>query len=1106
MSSDNNGEVECVKKHFTEHEEFLTMLQLLIEDPIKSQSVVEDKLCTILDQYQSVPTLLDPHMDQIMSVVNNCLIESLQKETELVSVCKVIYALCKVRGYKIVRRYLPTDASCLVPLVTKLKSIGSLSDESSSWQIGYVFMLWMSVMVTIPLDIAKFGSYVMTDIIQVADFSLVHSVTAELNLAAEVKARLLSRQNDTKSFDLLNEQLCRFNDITLNAGSDSTYFILGQLRFWHLIFKHASQDQALQFSQSLSNLLNEQIVSSDLTRSNNLIRKGCVKLVKDIAMKNANTNQELVEQSLDYALTSLSDRDTIVRWTGAKAIAAIASRLNKGDDGKGEQDMQTEVVEMVLQLFTDSQQDDDDTMQGACLAIGELVRRKVLQSADHVQKCIPLLIKCLHFEKLKSIRYVGQAVRDAACYACWSFGRCPVLGAKDDDQQMCATLLTLLSHLFSVAVFDREINVRRAASAAFQELYGRYGGVDFGHDLINFCNFYSTSDRKKCFQRLYRALLENDQIREQFYVKMMSMVTHWDVQVRRDVMVAVSSFTCSYAYIMANHAVLILLEKVSSPLIAERHGSLLAIAAILQQMFDNEELAYYITEEVGAQLLIVPVRLLNEHQSYFTDSECGMFLEALSLFIDSIMNLQPLPSTEQKQTFKDCLQYGLQHPNREVKEQCAKAYGQRLFYPDFLTMEDYNLKLKDTNTNINERMGFALVCKYKKVACKDYFDEIFSALSSPIFKFMYLDKVLSGDRVELLEVCVQSIFGFCTNCCAEQYYELWNGHWSTVTCSKLFTSLTIELLQDILNSTLDNYTTDHRGDIGSKVRLESLHSMSRFVDALSCCTAKSIRALDWAWIVTKVIRLSVERIDSVRLAARQALITLSKHRWLEFDQKQQLKEICSQDDEDAFTYNLLTMLATESYRTELIKGLCYSVGSLSASHSNNVESMLIKYLSACGVTVLDQFSSDLMDLLQSEIENNRLSNSLLQTLHSLIVSQALDSYLLKNGRKCFDIVTSYLTNKPKDKQRLATGVRIYCLLEMYCDTFSRNLIVEIIRHLGHSAAQLRQVTQESMQLMLQLSENPKYHQASELLHQFDPYLPNADTKTLRREIALLLLK
>ncbi|KAI3650089.1 hypothetical protein MP228_005721 [Amoeboaphelidium protococcarum] len=1106
MSSDNNGEVECVKKHFTEYEEFSTMIQSLIKDPSKSQSVVEDKLCTILDQYQSVPTLLDPHMDQIMSVVNNFLIESLQKETELVSVCKVVYALCKVRGYNIVRRYLPTDASCLVPLVTKLKSIGSLSDESSCWQISYVCMLWMSVMVTIPLDIAKFGSNVMLDIIQVADCSLVHSVTAELNLAAEVKARLLLRQNDIQSLDLLSEQICRFKDITLNAGSGSTYLILGQLRFWHLIFKYASQDQAVKFSQSLFNLLNEQVISSDLARSNNLIKNGCVKLVKDIAIVNANTNQELVEQSLDYALTSLSDRDTIVRWTGAKAIAAIASRLNQRDDGKGEEDMQTEVIEMVLQLFTDSLQDDDDTMQGACLAIGELVRRKVLQSADHVQKCIPLLIKCLHFEKLKSIRYVGQAVRDAACYACWSFGRCPVLGAKDDDQ-MRATLLTVLSHLFAVAVFDREINVRRAASAAFQELYGRYGGVDFGHDLIKFCNFYSTSDRKKCFQRFYSALLENDQIREQFYVKMMSMVTHWDVQVRRDVMVAVGSFTCSYAYIMANHAVLDLLSKVSSPLIAERHGSLLAIAAIMQQMVDFEELAYYITEEVGAQLLNVPVRLLTEHRSYFTDSECGMFLEALSQFIDSIMNLQPPPFTEQRQTFRDCLQYGLQHPNREVKEWCAKAYGQNLFYPDYLTMEDYNMKLKDTNTSINERMGFALVCKYKKVACKDYFDEIFSALSSPIFTFMYLHQhQLSGDQVELLEVCVQSIFGFCTNCCAEQYYELWNGHWSTVTCSKLFTSLTIELLQDILNSTLDNYTADHRGDVGSKVRLESLHSMSRFVDALSCCTAKSIRALDWTWIATKVIRLCVERIDSVRLAARQTLITLSKHCWLKFDQKQQLHEICSQDDEDAFTYNLLTMLATESYRTELIKGLCYSIGSLSASHSSNVESMLIKYLSACGVTVQDQFSSDLMDLLQSEIDNTRLSNSLLQTLHSLIVSQTLDSYLLKNGRKCFDIVTSYLTNKPKDKQRLTTGVRIYCLLEMYCDTFRRDLIMEILKHLGHPAAHLRQVTQESIQLMLQLSENPKYHQASELLHSFDPYLSNTDTKTLRREIALLLLE
>lgn len=62
-------------------------------------------------------------------------------------------------------------------------------------------------------------------------------------------------------------------------------------------------------------------------------------------------------------------------------------------------------------------------------------------------------------------------MRDAACYVCWSFAR--TYTPKD----MAGLSLPLARGLLVVALFDREINCRRAAAAAFQEFAGRQVSV-----------------------------------------------------------------------------------------------------------------------------------------------------------------------------------------------------------------------------------------------------------------------------------------------------------------------------------------------------------------------------------------------------------------------------------------------------------------------------------------------------------------------------------------------------------------------------------------------------------------------------------------------------
>lgn len=109
---------------------------------------------------------------------------------------------------------------------------------------------------------------------------------------------------------------------------------------------------------------------------------------------------------------------------------------------------------------------------------------------------VPLLLQALVYDELQGYMSVGQHIRDAACYMCWAFARAYEPNVlKDFVQKIAAGLLI-------TTVFDREINCRRAASAAFQESVGRLRTFPHGIDILTKADFYSVGLRTNSYMEI----------------------------------------------------------------------------------------------------------------------------------------------------------------------------------------------------------------------------------------------------------------------------------------------------------------------------------------------------------------------------------------------------------------------------------------------------------------------------------------------------------------------------------------------------------------------------------------------------------------------------
>ena len=383
-----------------------------------------------------------------------------------------------------------------------------------------------------------------------------------------------------------------------------------------------------------------------------------------------------IETIIQILLDGLRDRDTIVRWSSAKGIGRLTNCLSAtfGDD----------VVGAVLDLFTG--REGDAAWHGGCLALAELARRGLLlpQRLDAV---VPITLRALTYDQRTATHSVGAHVRDASCYVIWAFAR-----AYAPDV-MAPYMNRMAQGLMTISVFDREVNVRRAASAAFQEHVGRQGSSSFPHGMaiLQLADYFTIANRTSA----YTVVANQVALYPEYTLGLVDhlvefKVKHWEKEVRTITAQALGILTKrnaqSQEYMKEFVLGSLLTTAVNSTDLLEKHGALLSVASILQSLWELDS-KDYLPMPLRTHICDVVNRLSSPAHASLLNGRGGQIMrEALCGVIEAVARTHVLTSSpammQYMRAYQSILDENLQHSNEEVQVAATRAIEQfvRAYY------------------------------------------------------------------------------------------------------------------------------------------------------------------------------------------------------------------------------------------------------------------------------------------------------------------------------------------------------------------------------------------------------------------------------------------
>ncbi|KLO11459.1 TBCD protein [Schizopora paradoxa] len=1108
----------------------------------------------ILGEYQEQAYLLDPHLEELVKPVADALRNYASwaitlpegsddiPMTRATNLAFLLHSYVATRGYKSIIRFFPHTVSDLpIALSFMTRVLSKVDQVTGYWALRYSTLLWLALVCMLPFDLRQFdaspetgrllGGEVKstTELIQNVAQEQLGKAGVEREGAAFVLSRLYMRKDTHYLLDSFVEWIK-----SSVKGVSHMFLCIGCLQALAEFVKSTPLEVLQMHSPSIRDVLEFVSGFPDLMQ-NTIVRKYNVKLISRLAIralpaKRQNSSEsvdemdipEEVEIAIQELFETLQDKDTLVRWSSAKGIARIAERLP--------QSFADQILDNVLSFFTNHGSiDDDGVMQGlppsaeqpwhgATLACAELVRRGLVRS-DRLQELLQWMAQALYFDVRRGANSVGISVRDAAAYVLWSLARVPDTGSLKPHA------VALAQKLANVALFDREISIRRAASAAFQEHVGRMGLFPHGIDILGKMDFFAVSNRRNSFTAAAPQVAMHPEYRSTVIKHLFSTtLRHWDEVMRRLGSSCLRKIAETDLIKLLPDLVAECKPLVHSMELIDVHGALLTLSelsvAISSSTFRDELEPY--RQQIFRYILEVP-------QSMLFVSRNHLVLEATCVLIASSLSkadLNPLTDNRTGNSWRAILDKGLTHRESRVQEAAALATLRLSELEDCSALVDRYILSNRRGTPSAQRglaimLGFLDFTKWshnlkKVLAC--------------LLTAVDLSSSNAFSDIEARKLAYDSLARMVKN-----------------VSSKLPDYLSVGEMNSIFDAFfagMRDYTVNERGDVGSWVRLSCIRGLCSIIQDLIQRSHSSpflefpeyLPAAKYHRCVAEILKQGVERLDNVRQHAGEAFSTFisseppdTEHgeRWQVKDRELHRTTFCTVQHSDPNLPEILAekfpvrdtdnsvhwgdgawlfpkavqFLNYEEYRGPVLKGLIASISSKTGYTGRTASTAFVDYANSLPVSRSSNSPYDLLSLAVDVLSDAKKSPSsnivvvpILQTFNVLLEAEALSR--LNDGASGTVLIKELMNLASRNVEKLKSPQRVLESMKIIIYFIASNTLrAEAVPHLSRfllhafpkaSASQfVRGDTAEALYLSLQTKDIEYDDEVDEILLETD---------------------
>jgi hypothetical protein len=509
----------------------------LCTNPTDTESAA--KIIDIVSQYMELPQLLDPLLAHLIGdLTKTCLRHFGSQFPESIYCC--IYTLSNIRGFRELLPLFPNEVLMFEPVAN------AFCGESNRWEVRQVLLLWLSQLALVPFDIASSQSEkrakLISDLLS-KSVSLLSSSAKDGEAASFFLSRLLLRN------DMGAQKRTFIRDACASFATSQERLVTGYLRTLFYMLTSYDRLWVLEFASDIIAAIApiadspsahhqlfhmkvlQQVALAFLPprvapwryqRGRRTIQAGETSASTETTSDEMYRNDEDIEVPLEVngilssLFAGLGSPLSVVRWSAAKGVARIVERLPM--------EFATQAIDFTFSTFADK--DSYNLINGACLCLAEFTMRGCLLPSTLLQ-AMPMILESLVYDVKLGSHSVAENVRDSGCFVSWAIAR------AYDGNHLEPVAVDLSQKLVNVFLFDRSVNVRRSASAAFQENVGRHGKFPHGLELIHVADFLSVSSRVSCYKKIAPFVAQFPEYGPSMVGHLVSdRIKHWDMEIR----------------------------------------------------------------------------------------------------------------------------------------------------------------------------------------------------------------------------------------------------------------------------------------------------------------------------------------------------------------------------------------------------------------------------------------------------------------------------------------------------------------------------------------------------------------------------------------------